>query len=132
MNERGSMIPYLGALLFIGLVVLGLALDVTLLAATYREVSFAADTGAEAGAAQLEMSSAYRGSLRPDPRTAMEAAEHAALSARPRSGRTAAATADGTSICVTVMDEYRPRILGAIGVGTHGVTVRACATPQSG
>jgi|GEM_PF-1220274 len=132
MNERGSMLPYLGALIFIGLVVLGLALDVALLASTYREVAFAADAGAEAGAARLDAGAAYRGSARLDRRAAIETARAAALSARPRPGRSAVAAIDGTSVCVEVTDRYQPRILGTVGVGIRDVTVRACASPRRG
>jgi hypothetical protein len=132
MNERGSMLPYLGALFFIGFVVLGLALDTSLLAATYREAAFAADVGAEAGAAHLEVSSAYEGTVRLDRGPAIAAAETASLAARSRSGRTAAATTDGTTICVSVTDRFEPRILGSIGVGTQGITVNACASPRQG
>jgi len=126
------MLPYLGALILIGFIVLGLALDVTLLASTYREASFAADAGAEAGAAHLEIAAAYRGTTRLDAGSAIEAARTAALNARPRSNRTAVATTDGTSICVEVTDRYEPRILGSIGVGMHNVTVNACASPGKG
>ena len=49
MNERGSMLPFLGALFFVGFVLLGLALDTALLAATYREAAFAADACASCG-----------------------------------------------------------------------------------
>ena len=132
MNERGSMLPYLGALFFVGFVLLGLALDTALLAATYREAAFAADAGAEAGAAQLEAGAAYGGELALDRATAVVAAETASLSARSRAGRTAIAWADGTEVCVAVVDHYEPRILGAIGIGGQGVTVRACATPRQG
>lgn len=132
MNERGSMLPYLGALFFIGFIVLGLALDASLLAATYREAAFAADAGAEAGAARLEVASAYHGATSLDRGPAVAAAEAASLVARPRSGRTAAATTDGVTICVSVTDRFNPRILGSIGIGTQGVTVRACAAPRQG
>ncbi|MEA2009802.1 MAG: hypothetical protein U9N78_03780 [Actinomycetota bacterium] len=132
MNERGSMLPYLGALFFIGFVVLGLALDTSLLAATYREAAFAADAGAEAGAAHLEVSSVYEGTNRLERGPAITAAETASLAARSRSGRTAAATTDGTTICVAVTDRFEPRILGSIGIGTRGITVRACASPRQG
>ena len=132
MSERGSMLPYLGALILIGLIVLGLALDVALLAATYREASFAADAGAEAGAARLETEAAYGGSTRLDRRLAIDTARAAALAARPRSNRTAVATTDGASICVEVTDHFQPRILGSVGVETEGVTVRACAVPRKG
>lgn len=132
MNERGSMLPFLGALFFVGFVLLGLALDTALLAATYREAAFAADAGAEAGAAQLESGAAYGGEVVLDRATAVAAAEAASLSARSRVGRSASAATDGTAVCVVVVDGYEPRILGAIGIAKHGVTVKACAAPRQG
>lgn len=132
MNERGSMLPYLGALVFVGLVVLGLALDVTLLAAVYREASFAADVGAEAGAARLDTASAYGGVTQLDRRSAIRSARSAAAEARPRENRTAAASVDGTVVCVVVTDSYQPKILGGIGIGVRTVSVRACAEPRKG
>jgi hypothetical protein len=132
MNERGSILPYLGALFFVGFVLLGLALDTALLAATYREAAFAADAGAEAGAAQLESAAAYGGEVVLDRASAVSAAETASLSARSRAGRTASASTDGTAVCVVVVDHYEPRILGAIGIGEEGVTVQACAVPRQG
>ena len=132
MNERGSMLPYLGALFFIGFVVLGLALDTSLLAATYREAAFAADAGAEAGAAHLDEASAYLGTTRLDRGHSIAAAEKASLAARARTGRTAVASTDGATICVVVTDRFEPRILGNIGIGTQGITVRACASPRQG
>lgn len=132
MNERGSMLPYLGALFFIGFVVLGLALDASLLAATNREAAFAADAGAEAGAAQLEIASAYEGTTHLDRSSAVAAAESASLAARVRLGRRATASTDGTTICIAVTDRFEPRILGSIGVGTQGITVSACAAPRQG
>jgi multidrug efflux pump subunit AcrA (membrane-fusion protein) len=131
-SERGSMLPYLGALFFVGFVVVGLALDIALLAATYQQAAFAADTGAEAGAARLEAESAYSGAMRLDRSAAIEAAEAAARSARARTERTATASTDGISVCVVVTDHYVPRILGVIGVGAEGVSVRACAAPGKG
>jgi len=132
MNERGSMLPYLGALFFVGFVLLGLALDTALLAATYREAAFAADAGAEAGAAQLESGAAYGGEVVLDRATAVAVAEAASLSARSRVGRTATAATDGTEVCVVVVDHYEPRILGAVGIGEEGITVHACAAPRQG
>lgn len=132
MNERGSMLPYLGALFFVCFLLLGLALDTALLAATYREAAFAADAGAEAGAAQVEVGAAYGGEMVLDPDAAIAAAETASLAARLRVGRTATATTDGVDVCVVVVDQYEPRILGAIGIGSQGVTVRACAAPRQG
>ncbi len=132
MNERGSMLPYFGALFFVGFVLLGLALDVALLAATYREAAVAADVGAEAGAAQLEAAAAYDGQMRLDEDSAVAAAEAASLRAQPRAGRSAAASTDGLEVCVTVTDRFEPRILATVGIGSEGIVVRACATPQQG
>jgi hypothetical protein len=132
MNERGSMLPYLGALFFVGFVLLGLALDTALLAATYREAAFAADVGAEAGAARLEAGAAYGGEIVLDSARALAAAETASRSARSRAGRTVNASTDGTEVCVVVVDHYEPRILGAVGIGEQGVRVQACAAPRQG
>lgn len=132
MNERGSMLPYLGALFFVCFVLLGLALDTALLAATYREAAFAADAGAEAGAAQVEVGAAYGGEMVLDQDAAIAAAETASLAARLRVGRTVTATSDGVDVCVVVVDQYEPRILGAIGIGSQEVKVRACAAPRQG
>ena len=55
-----------------------------------------------------------------------------ALAARPRSGRSAVASADVGGVCLTVIDQYQPRILGAIGVASTEVTVEACAVPGRG
>ena len=130
MNEQGSMLPFMAALIFVGLLVVGLALDVTLLAATYREAAFSADVGAEAGASVLE--AAYSGDLRLDQERAELSAVEAAVAARPRPGRAAVASAEPTRVCVTVTDQYRPRILSVVGIGAAGVTVQGCAEPRQG
>ena len=132
MNERGSMLPYLGALFFVGFVLIGLALDVALLAATYREAAVAADAGAEAGAAHLEAAAVYDGEMRLDEAAAVGAAEAASLLAQPRPGRSVAATTDGVQVCVVVTERFTPRILGSVGIGGEGIAVRACATPRQG
>ena len=131
MNEHGSMLPFMAALIFVALVVIGLALDVALLGATYREAAFAADIGAEAGAGELAFDS-YGNEVLLDPARAQATAIDAALAARPRVERTAVATVDQTTVCVTVTDRYRPRILSAIGVGPEVITVDACAEPRRG
>lgn len=124
------MLPFMAALIFVGLVMVGLALDVTLLAATYREAAFSADVGAESGAA--EIADEYSGELRLDPVRAELTAVESALAARPRPGRSAIAAVEPTLICVTVTNQYRPRILSAVGVGLATVSVEACAEPRRG
>lgn len=126
------MVPWLGALFFIGFVVLGLALDVALFAATYREAAFAADAGAEAGAARIATAAAYDGLTRLDRSAAVSAAESSALDARPRPGRSATAHIEGPSVCVTVTNRYEPRLASVFGVGSEGITATACATPGRG
>lgn len=128
MNEEGSMLPYMAALIFVGLVVVGLALDAALLAGTYREVAFAADVGAETGAAMITDD----GSLTLDRIEAERVGVESALGARPRTGRTAAAAAGPDRICVVVTDSYEPRILGAVGIGPTEIAVEACAEPSRG
>lgn len=125
------MLPFMAALIFVGLVVTGLALDAALLAATYREAAFAADVGAEAGAAELA-AGGFGNGPRLDPERAQSTAVDAAVTARPRTGRTAVAVADPTGVCVSVTDRYEPRILGAVGVAPETLTVEACAEPRRG
>ena len=132
MSERGSMMPMLMALVFAGLVVLGLATDIAVLASTYREAAFAADAGSEAGASVIAEGAAYDGELVLDPQAAEAAAVAAALAARNRPERTAAATAQDARICTTVTQPYAPRFIGRLGIGQAEVTVTSCAAPRQG
>jgi hypothetical protein len=131
-DESGSMMPLLALLIFTGLVVLGLALDVALLGATYRRAAFAADAGAEAGAAMLSVDDAYAGIVVLDPAAAEQVAVEAAMAARTAEGRTVTAGAQPDRVCTTVVDHYTPRIIGSLGLGPATVTVTACAEPGRG
>lgn len=126
------MLPMLGALIFAGLIVLGLAADVAVYAAAHRDTAFAADTGAEAGAAMLAASAAYAGDLVLEPQVAADIAVAAAEAARPRPGRSAAATTEPGRICVTVTQHHQNRFLQALGVGTATIVVTGCAEPRQG
>ena len=126
------MALYIAALLFIGLAVIALAVDVGLWGATYREAAFAADAGAEAGAAMLDVEAVYRGELVLDELGAERAAITAAISARPRSGRTATAESTGERVCVTVSQPFTPMLLQALRVAPTQATVSACAEPRRG
>jgi hypothetical protein len=126
------MLPMLGALIFAGFVVLGLAADVAVYAATYRDAAFAADTGAEAGAAMLAPPAAYEGDLALDPGVAADTAVAAAEAARPRPGRSASAAPEPGRICVTVTQPYQTRFLQALGVGPTTIVVTGCAEPRQG
>ena len=131
-REPGSVLPMLGALIFAGLVVLGLAADVALYAASYRDAAFAADAGAEAGAAILAPSAAYGGDLTLDADQAIGIAVAAAESARPRTGRSASAMAEPGRICVTVTQAHVTRFIQALGIGPAAIVVTGCAEPRQG
>lgn len=130
--ERGSMLPLVGALAFTGLVIVALAADTALLAATYREAAFAADAGAEAGAAMIQPEAAYAGAIVLDVDAARDVGVQAALTARERPERVAVATATPDRICVDVTQPNGTRFLGAIQVAPAMVTVTACAEPRAG
>jgi len=131
-SERGSALPLLAVLVLGGMIVAGLAIDLGRWGVTWREAAFAADTGAEAGAAMIDTEAAYRDDLQLDAGRARVVAIDAALGARPRPGRTATATADVTAVCVTVRQQFRPTILRAAGVGPGVIAVEACAVPGIG
>lgn len=122
----------LAVLLVAAAAAIALAADMGRFAATLREATFAAEAGAEAGAAMIDRASAYRGRLLLDPEPARAAAREAALAARPRPGRSVSVFGDETSVCVTVWDRYRPGILRIFGVGGSTVRVYSCAIPVRG
>ncbi len=132
MDEEGTVLPAIALLVISGFLVLGLALDLGRWAATWRETAFAADTGAEAGAAMIDTAAAYGGELVLDGPLAGATAATAARRARPRPGRTTEVAVRPTEICVTVSQPFRPSILRALGIRTRTVTATACATPAQG
>jgi hypothetical protein len=132
MGERGSVLPAVFVLAFAGLLLLGLAVDLGRWGATWREAAFAADAGAEAGAAMIDPAAAYRGELLLDPVLAEDVAADAALRARPRPDRTVTAAGTPAEVCVTVSQPFRPTLLRAAGIGPVEVTADACARPAQG
>lgn len=132
MTERGSALPSALVVLLGGLLVFGLAYDLGRWGATWREAAFAADAGAEAGAAVLDREAAYRGRLELDLREAERVAVEAGRSARPRPERTVQALAERTRVCVSVSQGFRPTLLRMAGIGPTEVAARACAVPRQG
>lgn len=110
---------------------MALAVDLGRCGAAWREASFAADAGAEAGAAAIDPEEAYQGRLLLDPALAEEQAVAAALAARPREGRSAAAEAETTRVCVTVHQPFPPGLLGSLA-GARVIAAAACASPGQG
>ncbi len=131
MTDRGTTLPIVALLLFGGALAVALAVEVGRVGAAWREASFAADSGAEAGAAALDPAEAYRGRLLLDPALAEEAAVAAALATRPRPGRTAAARAETDRVCVTVRQPFPTGLLGSVAAG-RVITADACASPSQG
>ncbi|HHC08508.1 MAG TPA: hypothetical protein ENK55_07305 [Actinobacteria bacterium] len=127
MTERGSMLPLVGALILTALVVVAFAGDVALLAAGYREAAFAADAGAEAGAAVVVPTDAYGGAVVVDVLAAPEVAREAATAARPRPGRTVEVHAEPERVCVVVRQPAVARFFP-----DQVVVATACAEPRRG
>lgn len=125
------MLPVLALLFFGGALAVALAVEVGRCAAAWREASFAADAGAEAGAAVIDPAEAYRGRLVLDPQPAEEEAVSAALAARPRAGRTASASANAEQVCVAVRQPLPPGLLGSV-VTSRVIAASACASPGQG
>lgn len=127
-EERGSTLPMAAALVAIGIIVLVLALDVTLYAAAVREAAFAADAGAEAGAARIDRDARYAGVLVLDEASSIDAARSAARAARPRDGRAVAARVESGVLCVEVTQPFQGRLVTVAAT----ITTRACAAPSEG
>lgn len=125
------MLPVIALLLVGGALAVGLAVDLGRCGAAWREVSFAADAGAEAGAAQIDAAAAYRGELLLDPPAARAAGVAGALAARPRAGRSAAAEAEPGRVCVTVRQPFPAGLLAAV-LPARLITASACASPVQG
>jgi len=131
LTDRGTVLPVLALLLVGGALAVALAVDLGRCGAAWREASFAADAGAEAGAAAIDPGAAYQGRLLLDRALAEEQAVAAALAARPRPGRSAAAEAEATRVCVTVNQPFPPGLLGSVAVG-RVIAAAACASPARG
>jgi hypothetical protein len=131
-DERGTVTPVLVILLAAGVAALGLAVDLGRFAAAAREVAYAADAGAEAGAARIDRAGAYAGEIRLDPAEARAAALRGAQRARPRAGRTVEVFADRYRVCVTARLRVEPGLLRAFGVKPWTVASTACASPAVG
>jgi general stress protein YciG len=121
----------LAVLLLGGALLVGLAIELGRQGAAWREAAFAADAGAEAGAAAIDPLAAYGGSIRLDPEAAKEAGRAAALAARPRPGREATADADESRVCVTVRQPMPAGLVSSLA-SDRVIAVSACAVPRRG
>ncbi len=130
-DERGSMLPAFGGLLFVSFVLLTLAVDIALLGAAYRDTATLADVAAEAGAAMIDQRALHGGTTTVDPR----AATLEALATLTRAGVSNSETAvevRGASVCVSIRKRHRTLGLRYLAVGEIVIDVSGCARPGTG
>ncbi len=127
-GERGYGSVLALALIFGGVLLIGLAVDVTRLIVTWRETSHLAHTAAETGAGWVEPEALYRGELVVD----ISAAEAAAVAIASGPQRSVRVDADEEEVCVTVEQMVSPGITRLVGAAPKTVLVTACASPRQG
>lgn len=116
------------ALLFGGILLVGLAADVTRLVAAWQETSHVAHTAAEVSAGWVQPTDLYRGRLVIDRRGARTAGRAYLASV----GHQGSIDAQRTRVCVTVRSQVSPGITRLVGAGVQTVAVTACAEPRQG
>ncbi|MFH1103894.1 MAG: hypothetical protein V1757_02965 [Actinomycetota bacterium] len=126
--DRGAAPLTLVALLFGGVLMLGLAVDIARFGAAWREASHVAATAAETGAGWINRTAAREGELR----IGRASAESAARAFTDATGHPAEVTATVDRVCVTVHIDVHPTLLTIVGAGTKTVTAHACAEPRQG
>jgi hypothetical protein len=127
-DDRGYGSVFALALLFGGILLVGLAADVTRLVAVWQETSYVAHTSAEVGAGWVQSEPLYDGQLVLD----TDAASAAATAFAAASGYQAVVAITGERVCVSVATDVAPGITRLVGVGLKPVAVTACAEPRQG
>lgn len=128
MGERGYGSVLALALIFGGVLLIGLATDVTRLVFVWRETSHIANTAAETGAGWVQPADLYRGDLVVD----VAAAESSALAIASGPHRSVQVAANPDGVCVTVEQWVSPGITRLVGGTSKSVGVTACARPRRG
>ncbi len=130
-DERGSMLPMFGGLIFVSFIMIALVVELALLGIAYRSTASVADASAEAGAAMLSESHAYASEFVVDPTRARSEALGVAYSL---AGSSVAVEVEATpsGVCVTVENRYQPTTLLFLGVSGVDVTATSCAEPRIG
>ena len=130
-DERGSMLPMFGGLIFVSFIMIALVVELAMLGIAYRSTASAADASAEAGAAMLSERDAYVSRVAIDPQRARSEATGVAYSLI-GSGAKVEVEATPSTVCVTVVDRYEPTTLLFLGVAGVDVTATSCAEPRVG
>lgn len=126
------MLPAVLVLAFGGLLLLGVAMDVSRWASNHREAATAADAGAQAGAAMVSVAGLRAGQVTLDIAEAEATAVDVAQQSRPRLGRVVVATVEGSRVCVAVTQPFRSQLLDWLSVTPQAVRVSSCAAPARG
>lgn len=117
------------ALLFGGVLLIGLATDVARLVAAWQEASHVAHTGAEVGAGWVRPDALYGGDLRLDRPRARQAARDYVRG----QGHGSVVRIEGARrLCVTASTSVRPGLTRLVGATTRRIAVTACAEPRQG
>lgn len=128
MGERGHGSVLALALLFGGVLLIGLAADVARLVAAWQEASHVAHTGAEVGAGWVRPDALYDGDLRVDRPRARAAARDFVRD----HGHGAIVRIQGRRVCVTARSTVQPGITRLVGASPRRIAVTACAEPRQG
>ncbi|MBT8197821.1 MAG: hypothetical protein KJO84_04890 [Acidimicrobiia bacterium] len=126
------MTPIIGVILFVGIVMLAVTVEIGRWATTARTAMAAADAGARSGAAALDTSFAYDGRIVLNPMQAKSRAEASALSHPAPTIVRANARATQDEVCVTVTAEFVAGIGRVFGLDDRIVAVTSCAAPRTG
>lgn len=126
MSDRGAVHLTVVGLLFGGMLMLGVAVDISRLGASWREASHLAATAAEAGAGWIDEVAAYEGLILVDRSRARSAAR--AVASGP--GHQVATEITTDRVCVTVSIHVRPTLLSVVGAASKWATARSCAEPR--
>lgn len=129
-TEAGSVLPLLGALIFVAFTVIALVTEIALLHGAFLDVASTADGAAEAGAAMVDPAALHGGSIGLAQATAGQAAEHYVRSVAPSDDASIEVTI--TEICVTVEREHPLSVLPIAGIRSQLISVEACAAPATG
>lgn len=130
-DQRGSMLPMFGGLIFVSFIMIALVVELAMLGVAYRTTASAADASAEAAAAMLSERHAYASQIVVDPARATDEAL-GVVRALVGSGVDVEVDATPTHVCVTVEDRYEPSTLLFLGVSGVDVTATSCAEPRVG
>ena len=130
-DERGSMLPAFGGLLFVSFVLLTLAVEIGLLGVAYRDTASIADTAAEAGAAMIDAAALHEGSTILNAHDAVAEA-NASLARAGVAASEASIQVGDTLVCVALSRHHAVQALGYLAISSVQIDVTGCAEPATG